>query len=178
MNPVNCRSMRRINLQSFDTPCGELLLGSLDHRLCLCDWRFRRNRAQIDSRVKQGPGAAFVDRDDRVLQAARRQLDEYFRHRRKRFDLPLLMVGSAFQKTVWNALLEIPFGETTSYAELAAGIGNRNAVRAVASANGANAISIIIPCHRVVGSNGGLTGYAGVLEAKAKLLRLEFELAN
>ncbi len=96
-----------------------------------------------------------------------RQLDEYFARERRDFDLPLLAIGTVFQKNVWDALLKIPFGKTSSYQQLARDIGNANAVRAVAAANGANAISIIVPCHRVVGSNGNLVGYAGGLKAKA-----------
>lgn len=88
------------------------------------------------------------------------------------------MVGTPFQKSVWKRLLKIPFGQTASYLELARAIGNTKAVRAVASANGANAHSIIVPCHRIIGSNGKLVGYAGGTETKAKLLGLEFDLFN
>ncbi|WP_027896932.1 methylated-DNA--[protein]-cysteine S-methyltransferase [Zestomonas thermotolerans] len=102
-----------------------------------------------------------------------RQLDEYFAGRRQRFELPLAPTGSAFQRLVWAALLEIPYGHTWSYAELARHIGQPSAVRAVGSANGANPIAVIIPCHRVIGSNGTLTGYAGGMERKRQLLQLE-----
>ncbi len=170
--------MAHINIQCFDTPYGELMLGSHNQQLCLCDWRYRNKRDAIDARLKKGLNAEFVETDDDVLQKTRWQLDEYFKHTRKVFDIPLLMVGSTFQKKVWNSLLKVPFGETSSYQQLAETIGNRHAVRAVASANGANAISIIIPCHRIIGSNGKLTGYAGGLKAKADLLRLEFDLFN
>jgi methylated-DNA-[protein]-cysteine S-methyltransferase len=100
-------------------------------------------------------------------------LDEYFRAERKRFELPLLLVGSDFQKRVWDALLGVAYGETSSYLGLAEKVGNKSAVRAVASANGANAISIIVPCHRIIGSKGELVGYAGGLRAKERLLALE-----
>ena len=108
-----------------------------------------------------------------MIEDAKQQLDAYFSGERKVFDIPLLMVGTDFQKSVWHALLEIPYGETASYLEQAKHIGRGKAVRAVASANGANAISIFIPCHRIIGSNGTLTGYAGGLETKQKLLELE-----
>jgi methylated-DNA-[protein]-cysteine S-methyltransferase len=170
--------MQQIYIQHLDTRYGELILGSHNQQLCLCDWRYRNKRDSVDSRLKNGLKAEFIERDDSVLKETRRQLGEYFNHKRKRFDIPLLMVGTPFQKKVWNNLLEIPFGKTSSYLQLAESISNKNAVRAVASANGANAISIIIPCHRIIGSNGKLVGYAGGLRVKAELLSLEFDLFN
>lgn len=101
------------------------------------------------------------------------QLTEYFSGKRKSFDFPLAPKGTAFQLAVWNALLEIPYGDTTTYAELARRIGRPSAVRAVGAANGANPIPVIIPCHRVIGSNGTLTGYGGGIERKQWLLALE-----
>lgn len=168
--------MASINIQYLDTPYGELILGSHEGRLCLCDWRYRTRRDAVDSRIRKGLAAEYVEEDDEVLRDARSQLGEYFGRRRKRFDLPLRTVGTRFQKAVWQQLVEIPFGRTTTYLELAEALGDRNAVRAVASANGANALSIIIPCHRVIGSNGKLVGYAGGLKTKADLLGLEFDL--
>jgi len=111
--------------------------------------------------------------DHPVLRAARAQLQAYFDGARTRFDLPLDFIGTDFQCAVWRALLNIPFGQTRSYAQIAAAIGKPKAVRAVGAANGRNPLSIIAPCHRVVGSNGTLTGFAGGLEAKAFLLALE-----
>jgi methylated-DNA-[protein]-cysteine S-methyltransferase len=108
-----------------------------------------------------------------ILLETERQLTDYFSGRRKAFDLTLDFAGTAFQKTVWQALLTIPFGETRSYAQIAEQIGAPKAVRAVGAANGRNPISIIAPCHRVIGSSGELTGFAGGLEAKARLLGLE-----
>lgn len=120
------------------------------------------------------PDSGESDHADRcVLDRAARQLDEYFAGRRRVFDLPLLTVGTPFQRAVWELLTEIPFGGTRSYAWLAAQLGHPRAVRAVAAANRANALSIFIPCHRVVGSDGSLTGYAGGLAAKRLLLGLE-----
>lgn len=109
---------------------------------------------------------------------AARQLDEYFRHHRTVFDIPLLFVGSDFQKQVWKQLLTIPYGETISYLELSKQLGIPKAVRAVANANGANAISIFTPCHRVIGSDMSPTGYGGGIEAKKFLLKLEREKNN
>ncbi|PZS25530.1 MAG: cysteine methyltransferase [Pseudonocardiales bacterium] len=113
------------------------------------------------------------ERDDDAFDDVRAQLDEYFAGRRRDFDLPLHMIGTAFQQRVWTALLDIPYGETTSYGKTAAAIGAPTASRAVGLANGQNPIPIIVPCHRVVGANGSLTGYGGGLEAKRWLLALE-----
>lgn len=152
---------------------GELILGSFDHQLCLCDWRYRKMRASIDQRIQSGLQAEYMPGKSEVLEKTRRQLEQYFEGKRKVFDLPLLMIGSDFQKQVWNDLLRIPFGKTESYAGLSQKLGNIKAIRAVAAANGANAISIIVPCHRILGSDGSLTGYAGGLKNKKKLLLLE-----
>ncbi len=111
--------------------------------------------------------------DHPVLAMAGGQLADYFAGRRRTFDLPLDFRGTDFQKSVWSALLAIPFGETRSYGDIARAIGRPSASRAVGAANGRNPISIVAPCHRVIGSNGALTGFAGGLEAKAWLLRLE-----
>lgn len=120
------------------------------------------------------PDSGESDHADRcVLDRAVRQLDEYFAAQRRTFDIPLLTVGTPFQRAVWELLTEIPPGEIRSYAWLAARLGHPQAVRAVAAANRANALSIFIPCHRVVGSDGSLTGYAGGLAAKRLLLGLE-----
>lgn len=108
-----------------------------------------------------------------ILLEAERQLEEYFAGRRKIFDLALDVSGTEFQKKVWRALLAIPYGETRTYAEIAREIGHPTAVRAVGAANGRNPLSIVAPCHRVIGSTGALTGFAGGLAVKAQLLRLE-----
>ena len=112
-------------------------------------------------------------RDATAFAEARRQFDAYFRGERTEFDLPLAPRGTAFQRDVWTALCDIPYGETISYSELAQRIGRPRAVRAVGLANGANPLSIIVPCHRVIGANGSLTGYGGGLNAKRWLLDLE-----
>jgi methylated-DNA-[protein]-cysteine S-methyltransferase len=150
-----------------------LVLGSFDEQLCLCDWRYRKMRSTVDGRIARGLNAEFIEGETAVLSETKRQLDEYFRAERKRFELPLLLVGSDFQKRVWDALLGVAYGETSSYLGLAEKVGNKSAVRAVASANGANAISIIVPCHRIIGSKVDLVGYAGGLRAKERLLALE-----
>lgn len=113
------------------------------------------------------------DRDHPILRETIRQLEAYFTGGLEAFSLPLAFEGTAFQRDVWNALLSIPRGETRSYAEIARQIGRPAAARAVGAANGRNPISIVVPCHRVIGAAGALTGFAGGLEAKAYLLALE-----
>ena len=159
--------------QYFKTEYGELLLGSFEGQLCLCDWRYRNMRHAVDERIRKNLGADFETGDDEILRETRRQLEAYFAGTRREFELPLLLAGTDFQKTVWQALLQIPYGTTATYLKLSQTLGNEKAIRAVAAANGANAISIIVPCHRIVGSNGELIGYAGGLPAKQKLLQLE-----
>lgn len=133
-------------------------------------------RSAVDQRIARYLEAVFVEKDDQVLKDTRRQLEEYFSYRRKQFDIPLLMAGTDFQKRVWSELGTVRYGTTSSYRELAERIGNKKAVRAVATANGANALSILIPCHRIIGSSGDLVGYAGGLNTKKKLLLLEQNL--
>lgn len=149
------------------------MLGAFDGRLCLCDWENGKHRDLVGRKIQQGLKAHFEEGKNEMLAKAERQLDEYFAKKRTTFDLPLLFVGTEFQKTVWNALLTIPYGKTISYGDLAKQIGMPTAVRAVANANSMNALSIIAPCHRVIGSNHTLTGYAGGLAAKQMLLELE-----
>jgi methylated-DNA-[protein]-cysteine S-methyltransferase len=165
--------MNKISLQYFKTPIGELILGAFHEKLCLCDWRYRKMRPTIDKRIREGLNASFEEGETIVTETAKHQLDEYFSAERINFDVPLLMVGTYFQKTVWNELLKIPFGKTESYLGLSRKIANEKAIRSVAAANGANAISIFIPCHRIIGSDGRLTGYGGGLQAKRKLLQME-----
>jgi len=170
--------MEKLYYQYFKSSFGELILGSYDGKLCICDWRYRRIRNRIDNRIRNGLNVEFLEKSDQVIEQTIHQLDEYFNYKRKSFSIPLLMVGTEFQKAVWNGLIKIPFGETLSYIQLAENIACRNSVRAVATANGANAISIFIPCHRVIGSNGKLVGYAGGIETKKKLLKIENDLFN
>ena len=162
-----------IHIQFLKTSFGELLIGSFEERVCICDWRYRKNRSIIDKRIQEGLNAKYVEEETKIICFAIQQLTEYFRTERKVFDIPLQLVGTTFQQIVWNELLKIPYGKTETYLKLSRKIKNEKAVRAVASANGANAISIIVPCHRVIGSRGELTGYAGGLTAKRKLLQLE-----
>ena len=153
------------------SPVGKLKLVASANALVAVLWERER-----PNRVKLEP--MRLDPYHPVLADTERQLTEYFGGARTEFDLPLEPQGSEFQKTVWRALRAIPFGTTRSYLDLAQAIGSNNAARAVGAANGKNPISIIVPCHRVIGSNGTLTGFAGGLEVKAKLLALEAKAAS
>jgi methylated-DNA-[protein]-cysteine S-methyltransferase len=148
------------------TPVGALRLVAGDKGLRAILWD-----NDDPSRVKIGP--VSEDASHPVLVETRRQLDEYFAGRRTRFDLELDFIGTDFQRQVWAALLSIPYGETRTYAEIAAKLGRPSAARAVGAANGRNPISIVAPCHRVIGAGGALTGFAGGLGAKRFLLDLE-----
>lgn len=163
----------------YKIPLGELIIGSWGNKLVLCDWKYRNMREAIDTRIKKHTQSAYVQVSEKewpqhpILINTISQIEEYLVEKRQNFELPLHFAGSGFQLRVWEALMKIPFGKTVSYLELSKTLGDEKAIRAVASANGANAISIIVPCHRVIGSKGELTGYAGGLNAKQKLLQLE-----
>ncbi|QJI27747.1 methylated-DNA--[protein]-cysteine S-methyltransferase [Pseudomonas sp. ADAK18] len=148
------------------SPVGQLTLVARGGKLAAILWENERA-----NRVRLGPLQEVSDSP--VLLETERQLKEYFAGTRNRFELELDFAGTDFQKKVWQALLTIPHGETRSYSQIALQIGNPKAVRAVGAANGRNPISIVTPCHRVIGASGGLTGFAGGLEAKQYLLELE-----
>jgi methylated-DNA-[protein]-cysteine S-methyltransferase len=162
----------RRHLVLVDTPVGPLTLVAEDDAL-VAVWMVDQRHHPGDA--AHGPASGP---DDPVLALAAEQLRQYFAGERTAFDLPLAPRGTEFQRQVWHALLEIPFGETTSYGELAQRLGSPGASRAVGLANGRNPIGIVIPCHRVVGSAGSLTGYGGGLERKRLLLDLESRVAG
>jgi len=155
-----------LHFKTIWSPVGELTLVADGHGLAAILW-------ENDKPGRVRLGAMTEKADHPILVETERQLGEYFAGERRSFDVPLSFAGTDFQKRVWAALLAIPFGETRSYGEIADQLGSPGASRAVGAANGRNPISIIAPCHRVVGSNGKLTGFAGGLEAKAFLLELE-----
>lgn len=183
--------MEKVYCRELDIPVGQIILGAMGGKLCLCDWKNSRRRMQNTNRIKRLLKAELVyitsvqertellakasDLQDSlsVLDKTEKELAEYFAGSRKSFDIPLLLVGTDFQKSVWLALQEIPYGEVVSYMGVSQAIGNPQAIRAVSQVIGSNPLSILIPCHRVVGSNGALTGYAGGLVAKRYLLELE-----
>jgi methylated-DNA-[protein]-cysteine S-methyltransferase len=149
---------------TFQSPVGPLLLVGDSNALRRVSFESSKHAAPPPADWKQGK-APFAE----VI----RQLQAYFRGELRQFDLPLALKGTEFQRRVWNALREIPYGETISYLQLAERIGSPKAVRAVGLANGSNPIPIIVPCHRVIGSDGSLTGFGGGLSTKKKLLDLE-----
>ena len=155
-----------LHTKTITAPVGELRLFATDKGLTAILWQNDR-----PGRVRLGEWRAAPDHP--VLRQAERELGEYFAGTRTNFSVALDMVGTDFQKQVWAALRDIPFGETRSYADIARRIGRPRACRAVGAANGRNPVSIVTPCHRVVGTDGTLTGFAGGLEAKAYLLGLE-----
>jgi len=149
-----------------DTPVGRLKLIASEKGLVAILWENDKpSRVRLPEMVE--------DENQKVLIKAERQLKEYFAGKRREFNLELDMRGTSFQRDVWEALLSIPFGETRSYGELARQIGRASASRAVGAANGRNPLSIVVPCHRVIGATGKLTGFAGGLEVKERLLGLE-----
>jgi len=156
--------MTRLLYATSDSPIGELLLLGDGERLRGLYMQRGRKPAQVAPGWKRCPNA---------FAAAREQLREYFAGQRRQFDLSMELVGGEFELRVWNALLEIPYGETRSYGQIARRIGHPSAARAVGLANGRNPIAVIVPCHRVIGADGTLTGYGGGLERKRLLLELE-----
>jgi methylated-DNA-[protein]-cysteine S-methyltransferase len=153
-----------MHITTVESPIGELTLASDGEALTGLYMTDQRHRPELP--------AADGD-DDAVLTAAREQLAEYFAGERREFDLPLSPAGTPFQRAVWEALRDIPYGETAGYGELANRLGRPGAARAVGLANGRNPIAIVVPCHRVIGAAGALTGYGGGLERKRYLLELE-----
>jgi methylated-DNA-[protein]-cysteine S-methyltransferase len=156
------------------TPAPGLVLQLAATDRGICGLSFVESTLEFLAKMARATGIEEWDRDaDPVLAQAAGQLGEYFSARRREFQLPLDLRGTPFRQKVWDALLRIPYGETRSYAELARSIGEPKAVRAVGAANGANPIAIIVPCHRVVSSGGGLGGYGGGVPLKKRLLALE-----
>ncbi len=168
--------MSPIAIQYYATPLGKLILGSYGKNLCLCDWATRRNRTSIDKRIRKALDTRYKVETSKVTDEAIVEIAAYLEGSKTEFLTRLKLIGTEFQIRVWTALRNIPYGESLSYLELARQIDKPEAVRAVASAVGANALSIFIPCHRVVGEDGALTGYAGGIDAKRSLLNLEFNV--
>ncbi len=159
-----------LSYKYFSSPVGRLKLVASDRGMVAVLWENDDpKRVPLDEPIEDG--------DHPVLALAEKELEEYFAGKRSAFSAPLDMRGTPFQKQVWEALQGIPFGETRSYGQLANQLGKPSAARAVGAANGRNPVSIIVPCHRVIGSSGKLTGFAGGLDAKAHLLTLEGAMA-
>jgi methylated-DNA-[protein]-cysteine S-methyltransferase len=152
--------------RELQTPLGSLLIASTDEGLIAILWENERRRFQLPAIQASAKAAGLLDQ-------AAEELSEYFAGHRQRFEVALAPGGTPFQQVVWKALRSIPYGETRTYAQQAAIVGDAKKARAVGAANGRNPLSIVVPCHRVVGSSGALTGFAGGLEAKSWLLNHE-----
>ena len=162
-----------IRLNRVLTPLGPMLAGAGEDGICLLEFTDRRMLETQFKRIRKRLNAELLPGQSPYFQPLQLQLEEYFSGRRTEFDLPLTLVGTEFQKQVWRTLMQIPYGKTRSYKEQARAVGKPEAVRAVAKANGDNPLSLIVPCHRVIGSNGDLVGYGGGLWRKQYLLNLE-----
>ncbi len=171
--PTQLRDATVVRVTRILTPLGPMLVGGTDDSLCLLEFIDRRMLETQLNRLRSGLGATLVPGSNSVTRAAEREVSAYFERDLREFTVPLDVPGTEFQETVWAALRQIPYGATASYAEIAGRIGRPTAVRAVARANGDNRIAIVIPCHRVIGSDGTLTGYGGGLWRKRRLLELE-----
>ena len=164
--------------RDIDSPMGEMVAGATDAGACFLEWHDRggveRILARVEKRYKLKPERG----DSGHLDQLERELAEYFAGERSHFDVPIAVTGTTFEQTVWDQLLLIPHGETRSYGDLAKLLGKPGASRAVGRANGANYLSILIPCHRVIETGGGLRGYGGKLWRKQRLLELEGALTG
>ena len=162
-----------IAMKFMDTPLGLMRAAATAEGICLFDFQYRRSIDSIMQRIENLLEDNFAEGEHRYFAQLEQEINEYFAGTRKEFTLPLHLVGTPFQKSVWEALLQIPYGDTRSYKQQSIFLGNEKAIRAVAGANGDNGIAIIVPCHRVIGGDGSLTGYGGGLERKKWLLEHE-----
>lgn len=172
-SPQKSLENKIINLTRIETPLGTMIACATENGICLLEFSDRKMLETELKHLTKSLKAPIVQAENKYFDQLRSQLNAYFSGQSQSFDIPLDMIGTPFQRQVWNILLTIPYGTTASYAEQAKKLGNPSAVRAVANANGMNKISVIIPCHRVIGSDGSLTGYGGGLWRKKKLLDLE-----
>lgn len=154
----------------IETPIGEMIAGATDEGICLLEFSDRRMLPTEYKDLKRLLKTTLEEGENKHLKTLRKQLKEYFSGQRKEFTIPLVTPGSEFQQAVWKELQNIPFGSTRSYNEQSIALNKPDSVRAVANANGMNRISLVIPCHRVIGSDGHLTGYGGGLKRKKWLL--------
>ncbi len=172
-SPLAAKTGATVTLMRLVTPLGPMIAGATVGGICLLEFTDRRRLERELVELQKSLGATLLFGRTKHLEALEKQLAEYFSGQRRRFDLPLVMPGTEFQQEAWRGLLKVPFGNTRSYAQQAVSIRNARAVRAVALANGRNRISIVVPCHRIIGSDGSLTGYGGGLWRKKYLLDFE-----
>ena len=172
-SPTELDGATVVRVDRITTPLGPMLVAATDEALCLLDFVDRRALPTQVARIRNGLGAVFVPDRNEIVDRTAREVEAYFAGSLETFSVPTTTPGTDFQRAVWEALAKIPYGETRSYAQVARGIGRPSAVRAVGSANGMNALAIIVPCHRVVGADGKLVGYGGGVWRKQRLLDLE-----
>lgn len=158
---------------SLETPLGEMIACSEDRGICMLEFADHKNLKKKLDEISKVLQMELIQEKNNYLNILNTELKEYFEKKRKDFSIPISMIGTEFQKEVWRTISKIPYGQTISYLQEARKMGRPKAVRAVANANGQNKISIVIPCHRIIGSNGKLTGYGGGVWRKQKLLELE-----
>ncbi|MEM0939549.1 MAG: methylated-DNA--[protein]-cysteine S-methyltransferase [Bacteroidota bacterium] len=164
-----------ITINRIPTPLGPMMIGVMDEGLCLLEFTDRKMLETQIEVLKKRLKTGMITGKHPMIDTVSHQLKEYFKGERKVFDIPLIVPGTDFQQKVWDALVQIPYGVTRSYKQQANAVGNTKAVRAVAKANGENRIAIIIPCHRIIGSDGSIVGYGGGIHRKQWLLKHEFE---
>ncbi|PJJ66357.1 methylated-DNA--[protein]-cysteine S-methyltransferase [Chryseobacterium geocarposphaerae] len=165
--------MEIIYRKTIETPLGTMFACAVEEGICLLEFTDRKNMEKQFKSLSKTLNAEFVEKEHKHFQQLEGELAEYFEGKRERFETPLFITGTDFQKKVWQLLAEIPMGITRTYKQQSEFLGNLKAIRAVGTANGMNKIAILIPCHRVIGSNGELVGYAGGIWRKQKLLELE-----
>ncbi len=173
ISPQKSKIQMVIDLKRIETPLGTMYACAIDEGICLLEFTDRKNMEKQFSSLSKALNAEIVQGENRHFQQLEDELKEYFEGKRKTFEVPLHIIGTEFQKNVWQLLREIPMGEVRTYKQQSEFLGNPKAIRAVGTANGINKIAILIPCHRVIGSNGELVGYAGGIWRKQKLLELE-----
>lgn len=173
VSPKNSKNEKIVDLKRIETPLGTMIACADENGICMLEFSDRKALPTELKEISKYFNANIIQGENKHFKTLEKELSEYFEGKRKDFTVPLSPVGTDFQKNVWEVLRKIPYGTTRSYQEQANILGNPKAVRAVANANGLNKISIIIPCHRVIGSDGKLTGYGGGIWRKQKLLELE-----
>nr|WP_262891214.1 methylated-DNA--[protein]-cysteine S-methyltransferase [Chishuiella changwenlii] len=173
VSPKKGNQQTIIDLKRIETPLGTMLACATNTGICLLEFTDRRMLETSLKSISKKLKATIVQGNNQHFDLLESQLQEYFNGERKEFTVPLHIIGTEFQNKVWSVLMDIPYGETKAYQEQAISIGNPKSVRAVANANGMNTISILIPCHRVIGSDGDLKGYGGGLWRKKYLLDFE-----
>ena len=176
--PTRARNVQLLRYKRIETPLGPMIAATTEKGLCLLEFTDRRMLETQLRGIEHRLSTRLVGGEHEHLRRLERELSEYFSRERRTFEVPLDLVGTDFQKSVWRVLLSIPYGETRSYREQAETLGRPTALRAVAAANGRNHLSIVVPCHRVIGSDGSLTGYGGGLPRKRWLLRHEGALPD